>query len=87
MRDVVPVLIRSRRSAWLAQTKAQQTRTAVASLTPDERSALAAEFIASTGSTSLYDSEKDKIGTIVETRKYRDFTRERAAGIIAARAA
>lgn len=69
-----------------ADKKARQTREAVAALTAEERAALAAEFIRNTGTSATYDAAKDKVGTLVETRQYRDFTRQRAAKVIAARA-
>jgi hypothetical protein len=68
-----------------AEQRARATQSAVASLMPDERAALAAEFIASSAPGVLYDPAKDKVGDMVTTRKYRDFTRSRAADVIAAR--
>lgn len=69
-----------------ADQRARATQSAVTSLTPDERAALAAEFIASSAPGTLYDPAKDKVGDMVTTRKYRDFTRSRAADVIAKRA-
>jgi hypothetical protein len=68
-----------------ADEQASKTRAAVAALTAEERAALAAEFIMNTGTSATYDAGKDKVGTLVETRQYRDFTRQRAADVIAAR--
>jgi plasmid replication initiation protein len=68
-----------------ADVRAKETRAAVAALTPEERATLAQEFIAVTGPDLTYDPVKDKVGGMIETRKYRDFTRERASTVIALR--
>jgi len=68
-----------------AEERARRTQQAVADLLPEERAELAARFISENGLTCVYDAAKDKVGTLVQTRKYRDFTRERAAQVIANR--
>jgi hypothetical protein len=65
--------------------RTRATQAAVASLTSDERAAIAAEFIAQQGIAANYDAAKDKVGDLITTRKYRDFTRARAADVIANR--
>lgn len=71
----------------VADTRSAQTRAAVAALSVSERAAIAAQFIGETGSESAYDPVKDKVGGLVENRKFQDFKRTRAASVIAARAA
>lgn len=67
------------------QDQAAKTKAAVIALTADERAALAAKFIAETGATASYDAAKDRLGNLVENRKYKDFTRQRAVEVIANR--
>jgi plasmid replication initiation protein len=64
--------------------QAAKTRAMVASLTDGERSMIAAEFIAETGSTS-YDSEQGRFKKAAENTAYRAFTIQRASGVVAAR--
>jgi Initiator Replication protein len=70
-----------------SQERSKKTRAAVAALTSEERAKLAAQFIKEFELTAGYDAEKDKVGTVVQTRLYRDYTRARAVSVIAARAA
>lgn len=67
------------------EMRADETRAAVAALNPDERAMLAGEFITLHDTGLTYDKSKDKVGGLVETRKYRDFTRHRAVDVLSRR--
>lgn len=74
------------RKAEAAEERKKKTDAAVAALTPDETSALVAEFIEEKGAMT-FDRERGKFRDVAEQVAYRTFTRKHAAGVVASRPA
>jgi hypothetical protein len=68
-----------------AEERKKKTDAAVAALTPDETSAMVAEFIEKNGAKS-FDRERGKFRDVAEQVAYRTFTRKHAANVVASRA-
>ena len=72
--------------AQAAEERKRKTDAAVAALTPDETSALIAEFIEEKGAVT-FDRERGKFRDVAEQVAYRTFTRKHASSVVASRAA
>ncbi|WP_455285749.1 replication initiation protein [Cupriavidus necator] len=69
-----------------AEQRAAQTKASVRALTAEEKATLAAEFSQAHPAKSRYNAARDTFADTAELTAYRQFTRTRAAAVIAARA-